>query len=48
MKRYFRLISAMCAIGELYMTDMCDEADAEENCKKYLEGVGRAELLISG
>ncbi|EER06052.1 hypothetical protein, conserved [Perkinsus marinus ATCC 50983] len=38
-----RLISAMCAIGELYMTDMCDEADAEENCKKYLEGaVSRA------
>ncbi|KAF4674035.1 hypothetical protein FOL47_009827 [Perkinsus chesapeaki] len=33
-----RLISAMCAIGELYMTDMCDEADAEEMCKKYLEG----------
>mmetsp|Transcript_6328 Transcript_6328/g.5395 ORF Transcript_6328/g.5395 Transcript_6328/m.5395 type:complete len:92 (-) Transcript_6328:310-585(-) len=28
----------MCAIGELYMTDMCDEADAEEMCKKYLEG----------
>ncbi|KAF4659561.1 hypothetical protein FOZ61_000943 [Perkinsus olseni] len=34
-----RLISAMCAIGELYMTDMCDEPDAEEMCKKYLEGV---------
>jgi len=29
--------SAYCNIVEIYMTDLCDEKDAEENCEKYVK-----------
>eukprot|EP00123_Amoebidium_parasiticum_P005642 comp16789_c0_seq1/m.15170 comp16789_c0_seq1/g.15170 ORF comp16789_c0_seq1/g.15170 comp16789_c0_seq1/m.15170 type:complete len:351 (-) comp16789_c0_seq1:364-1416(-) len=29
--------SAMCSIAEIYMTDLCDEEVAEEECRKSLE-----------
>ena len=39
------LASALCAAAELYMTDMCDEAEAEERCEALAtEAVG----LVSG
>lgn len=28
-----RMVSVYCAIGELYMTDLCDEVTAEEGCQ---------------
>jgi hypothetical protein len=31
------LASAHCAIADLYMTDLCDEADAEAECTKAIE-----------
>ncbi len=34
------LSSAYCACAELFMTDLCDEEKAEEECK---EGIARAE-----
>ena len=39
------LASALCAAAELYMTDMCDEPEAEERCEALAtEAVG----LVSG
>ncbi|KAF8819653.1 tetratricopeptide repeat-containing protein [Cardiosporidium cionae] len=32
-----QLSSAYCALAELYMTDLCDESNAEEECIKYFE-----------
>lgn len=32
-----RLASAYCAVAELYMTDLCDEEDAETNLEKAIE-----------
>ena len=32
-----RMLSILCAIGELFMTDLCDEDQAEEFCKEALE-----------
>ena len=29
--------SALCAVAELFMTDLCDEPDAEENCQKSFQ-----------
>jgi len=32
-----QLCSAHCSIAELYLTDLCDEPDAEANCERELE-----------
>jgi hypothetical protein len=32
-----KLISAYCAAGELYMTDLCDNIEAEEQCELLLQ-----------
>ena len=29
--------SALCALCELFMTDLCDEADAEANCEEFMK-----------
>lgn len=31
-----KISSALCSIVEMYMTDLCDEPNAEENCEKYI------------
>ena len=32
-----RMVGILCAVGELFMTDLCDEEQAEEFCKEALE-----------
>lgn len=32
-----KVSSALCAAAELYMTDLCDQADAEDRCTKLLQ-----------
>lgn len=29
--------SIYCSLAELYMTDLCEETDAEDCCEKYVE-----------
>lgn len=31
-----KLIASLCSIAELYMTDLCDEEDAEQRCDAVL------------
>ena len=31
------LSNALCSVAELYMTDLCDEEDAEEACQGYIQ-----------
>lgn len=31
-----KLCSALCAMAEIYMSDLCDEADAESRCESYV------------
>jgi hypothetical protein len=31
------LSSALCSVADLYMTDLCDEPDAEAECTKAIE-----------
>ena len=42
-----QLCSAHCSIAELYLTDLCDEPDAEVNCEKELESALKLDELSS-
>ncbi|KAL7514167.1 hypothetical protein ACHAXN_013269 [Cyclotella atomus] len=42
-----QLCSAHCSIAELYLTDLCDEPDAEANCEKELESALKLDELSS-
>ncbi len=33
-----QIVSAYCGIAELYMTDLCDEPDAEARCEECVAG----------
>ena len=37
------LSSAYCAVADLFMTDLCDESDAEAECSKAIECAIEAE-----
>merc|ERR1719491_1092557 len=32
-----QLCTAQCSVAELYLTDLCDEVDAESKCESYLK-----------
>lgn len=42
-----QLCSAHCSIAELYLTDLCDEPDAEANCEKELESALKLDEISS-
>jgi hypothetical protein len=42
-----QLCSAHCSIAELYLTDLCDDPDAEANCEKELESALKLDELSS-
>lgn len=42
-----QLCSAHCSIAELYLTDLCDEPDAENNCEKELESALNLDKISS-
>lgn len=42
-----QLCSAHCSVAELYLTDLCDEPNAEANCEKELESALKLDEISS-
>ena len=42
-----QLCSAHCSVAELYLTDLCDEPNAEANCEKELESALKLDKISS-